>query len=206
MAARSYRQYCAFARALDVLGDRWTLLIVRNLLLGAQTWSELRAGLPGVAKNLLAQRLKQLVEDGIVEHVDGPYALTARGRELEPVLFGLATWGERHFMGPPHEEDAFRLRYLMTSVRRKLRPRGDVRTLQIFVNDDPFVVQLGPAATVEQGEREAQTTLRCSLPGIRALLFSQTTIEQLVDDRLLTIEGDTAVVDEFRNALRDSTH
>jgi len=202
MPKRSYRQFCAAARALDVVGDRWMLLIVRNLVLGPQTWTQLREGLPGVAKNLLSERLKLLTTDGVVDHDGERYGLTELGRELEPIVFALADWGERHFLGPPDEEDAFRLRYLMTSVRRKLVGEGKPATLQLWVNDDAFWVRLGPNSTVEQGAMNASTVTRCTMPGIRALLFTSTSVDELEETDLLTITGDRAVLERFRGSLR----
>lgn len=202
MPGRSYRQYCAFARALDVVGDRWNLLIVRNLLLGPQSWSQLRAGLPGIAKNLLSERLKQLGADGVVEHSGELYALTPCGAELEQVVFALADWGERHFMGPPADEDAFRLRYLMTSVRRKLQATSPGGSVQVFVGSEPFWVRLGTNPTVEQGVRVADASISCTVPGIRALLFGGAPTQELLEDHQIVIEGNTGIVEEFREAFR----
>ena len=133
MPTRSYRQYCALARALDVIGDRWSLLIVRNLLLGPQRWSELRSGLPGIAKNLLSSRLSELAEHEVVTRDGDRYALTERGQQLERTLFALGDWGEAHCLGKAREDDAIRLRYLMTSIRRKLRPSEREGWLQLHL-------------------------------------------------------------------------
>src|SRR5687768_10280070 len=93
---RSYRQFCGLARALDVVGDRWTLLIVRELLVGQRRFGDLQAGLPGIATNLLTKRLRQLEQDGLVARQldDDPargvgYVLTARGAELRNTIDGL---------------------------------------------------------------------------------------------------------------------
>lgn len=98
---RSYRQRCALAKTLDVIGDRWTLLIVRELLIrGACRYSDLRVGLPGIATNLLAQRLRALEKAGIVVREEAPppiattlLRLTPRGQELERVVLELGQWG-----------------------------------------------------------------------------------------------------------------
>src|SRR3954468_24706379 len=98
---RSYGQYCSVAKALDVVGERWTLLIVRELLAqGACRYTDLRAGLPGIATNLLADRLRELEAAGIVEREDAPppiattlFRLTERGAALEPVIYALGRWG-----------------------------------------------------------------------------------------------------------------
>src|SRR5213082_2257205 len=98
---RSYRQYCALARALDVVGDRWTLLIVRELLIrGPSRYTDLQYGLPGIATNLLADRLRELEAEGIVTKEDAPppvattlFRLTPRGEALDSVLTALGRWG-----------------------------------------------------------------------------------------------------------------
>ena len=98
---KTYGQYCAAARALDLVGDRWVLLIVRELLMqGPSRFTDLRAGLPGIATNLLAARLAEMAESGLLTRVDAPppvatglYQLTERGRQLRPVIEALTEWG-----------------------------------------------------------------------------------------------------------------
>lgn len=91
---KSYGQLCAAALALDVVGDRWSLLVVRELLDGPRRWTDVRAGLPGVAKNLLADRLRELEGAGVVERTaEERYALTPRGSALAPVIEALVLWG-----------------------------------------------------------------------------------------------------------------
>lgn len=98
---KTYRQYCAVARSLDLVGDRWVLLIVRELLSrGPCRFTDLRDGLPGIATNLLAARLRDMEENGLISRADAPppiatglYALTERGRALQPVIAALVEWG-----------------------------------------------------------------------------------------------------------------
>src|SRR5919201_6854048 len=98
---RSYGQFCGLAKALDVVGDRWTLLIVRELLLrGPCRYTDLRKGLPGIATNLLAERLRELEDAGVVLREEAPppiattlYSLTPRGEELRRVIYELGRWG-----------------------------------------------------------------------------------------------------------------
>lgn len=97
---RSYRDSCGIARALDVVGERWALLVVRELLLAPRRFSELRHALPGVSSNLLADRLRELEHHGVVRQEAKAYALTARGRQLEPILVALGDWG----IEAPHPE------------------------------------------------------------------------------------------------------
>lgn len=109
MTKRDYRQYCGLAVALDVLGERWTLLIIRELLLGPRRYGELLAELPGIGTNLLAERLKLLVERGVLRHAtaDGrerAYELTDLGEELRAPVLGLARWGLAQ-LGEPSNGD-----------------------------------------------------------------------------------------------------
>lgn len=104
---KSYDQYCAVARALDTAGDRWTLLIVRELLaFGPSRYSELHRGLPGMASNLLADRLRAMETDGLISRTDATYELTDRGRALEDVLRALARWGAPAMIEGPSAKDA----------------------------------------------------------------------------------------------------
>lgn len=111
---KSYRQFCSVARALDAVGDRWVLLIVRELLaLGPSRYSDLKRGLPGIASNLLAERLKAMEAEGLIERCHAPapvgavlYQLTARGRELQDVLRALARWGLEDMKSGARDEDA----------------------------------------------------------------------------------------------------
>ncbi len=106
--ATSYGQYCPITRAVEVLGERWTLLIVRDLLLGTTRFNDLARGLPGLSRSLLTKRLRGLVRAGIVQRAGVEYVLTHAGRELEPIVFGLGSWGAAWAFGEPgdHELDA----------------------------------------------------------------------------------------------------
>jgi DNA-binding HxlR family transcriptional regulator len=154
---RTYGQYCAVARALDVVGDRWTLLIVRELLLrGPSRYTDLGHGLPGVATNLLADRLHGLEEAGLVRRVDAPppvstglYELTPRGAELAPVLHALAIWGG-DLMAAPQGTDAFRSHWLAFPFSRLIddAPEAPPVTIQVHTGDQPMIVE-----TVDGGVR-----------------------------------------------------
>ena len=170
---RSYDQFCALARALDVLGDRWTLLIVRELFARNSRYSDLRDALPGIATNLLAARLRQLQEAGVIEAYDAPspiratvYRLTARGRDLRPAMRALVAWG-LPLMATGRGADAFRTQWLVMAVRI-LFDRVDVAdlaplTVLVDVGDEPATIEVsreglrmelgapGPEAEVEVG-------------------------------------------------------
>ncbi|ALG84108.1 winged helix-turn-helix transcriptional regulator [Gordonia phthalatica] len=118
MPQRSYQHYCVIGRALDVIGDRWTLLVVRELCGGSRRYSDLFADLPGISTDMLASRLRGLEEDGLVtKQRVGPrasasvYALTDDGEALRPVLTALAVWGGRR-LGERSEKDAIRAHWM----------------------------------------------------------------------------------------------
>ena len=105
---RSYGQYCSIAKALDVVGDRWTLLIIRELLIrGACRYTDLKNGLPGIATNLLSDRIRELESAGLIRREDAPppiattlFHLTDTGAELQPVLDAIGRWGVRYMAEP----------------------------------------------------------------------------------------------------------
>jgi DNA-binding HxlR family transcriptional regulator len=121
---RTYGQYCGIAKALDMIGDRWSLLIVRELLaLGPCRHTDLRNGLPGIASNLLVDRLRELEEAGLIRREAAPapiattlFTLTDRGRRLEPILRELSRWGVP-LLGEPAGTDSFRTHWLTAPAR-----------------------------------------------------------------------------------------
>jgi DNA-binding HxlR family transcriptional regulator len=154
MPRRSYDQYCGLARALDVLGERWTLLIVRNLVLGPQRYSDLLRGLPGITTNLLAKRLQEMEGAGLVERGGTSdataYRLTATGRDLEPAIHALARWGWRR-MGKPTSRDRRSIEWLLVALRR--RYRGDVTLSAELEADGTYyhIVLRGSRAEIGRG-------------------------------------------------------
>jgi DNA-binding HxlR family transcriptional regulator len=120
---RSYGQYCTVARALDVVGERWSLLLVRELSTGPKRFKDLLEGLPGIGTNLLTNRLKRLEADGIVRRATLPppagsnvYELTGLGWSLEPVIVALSRWGAR-LLDTPREEDNLRAGWAAVAMR-----------------------------------------------------------------------------------------
>ncbi|WP_435602040.1 winged helix-turn-helix transcriptional regulator [Streptomyces sp. bgisy130] len=150
MPRRSYDQYCAVARALDAVGDRWTLLIVRELLGGPRRYTDLHADLPGVSTDMLASRLKDMERDGLVtrRRLAPPgaafvYALTARGRALLPALTALADWGAPA-LGERRPTDALRAHWfavpLMTRLARYFTDGTEI--IDIALDEGEFHVVL----------------------------------------------------------------
>jgi DNA-binding HxlR family transcriptional regulator len=121
---KTYGQFCPIAQALEVLAERWTLLVVRELLMGSTRFSELQNGVPLMSRTLLSDRLRTLRDVGLVERHEGrsgpEYSLTEAGRELQPILEGIGHWGKRHAnRGLPEEHIDPKL--LMWDMQRRLR-------------------------------------------------------------------------------------
>lgn len=157
-AVRSYRQYCALARSLDRVGERWTLLIIRELFARESRYADLREALPGIATNLLADRLRQLQADDIIEAYDAPspvratvYRLTTRGRELGPVLRALVVWGAP-LVADGQGDDAFRTHWMTLGLPAYFDDVdvADLAPLTVLVNtgDEPATLHVTSTAVV----------------------------------------------------------
>jgi DNA-binding HxlR family transcriptional regulator len=153
---RSYDEYCAIAKSLDVVGDRWTLLIVRELALrGRSRYTDLRNGLPGIATNLLADRLRSLEQAGVVAREDEPppiattlFRLTPRGEELRPVLDGLFRWG-LPLMSEQQPDDAVRSHWLAGALEQTLTdhsPEQPPIEIELRTGDQPIVIETSDGA------------------------------------------------------------
>ncbi|MFJ2769086.1 winged helix-turn-helix transcriptional regulator [Streptomyces sp. NPDC087300] len=148
---RSYDQYCAAARGLDAVGDRWTLLIVRELLAGPRRYTDLHADLPGVSTDVLASRLKDMEQQGLSTRRKLPppaaayvYELTDRGRDLLPVLQALAAWGAPA-LAERRPTDAVRAHWFALPLLRALAGTGAEGVLQVRLPEGEFHVRVGGA-------------------------------------------------------------
>ncbi|WP_338701958.1 helix-turn-helix domain-containing protein [Streptomyces sp. Q6] len=171
MPRRSYDQYCAAARALDLVGDRWTLLIVRELLAGPRRYTDLHADLPGVSTDMLATRLKDMERDGLAvrRRLPAPasayvYELTPRGRALLPVLQALGEWGAPE-LAERRPTDAVRAHWMALPVLRELERGGVTGVVEVRVDEGVFHVRVGGGEPVYgdgefAGEPDARLDLR----------------------------------------------
>ena len=141
---RTYKQFCGLARALDVIGERWTLLVVRELLGGPKGYNQLLDGLPGIATNLLADRLRSLADDGVLIRVDdGRYALTAWGDELRETVYALGRWAGP-LMARQRGEDSFQLSWLHHMVIARFDGRDPDRadlTVELCTDGEVFTLE-----------------------------------------------------------------
>jgi DNA-binding HxlR family transcriptional regulator len=149
MPRRSYDQYCPLARALDLVGERWTLLIIRELQAGPRRYTDLHADLPGVSTDMLASRLKEMERDGLVvrRRVAPPFAswvyeLTPRGKALLPALTALADWGAEDLDGH-RPTDARRAHWFALPLMRELSATASTGVVDVRLDDGIFHIVLG---------------------------------------------------------------
>lgn len=203
---RSYRQYCAVAKALDVLGERWTLLIVRELLAqGACRYTDLRAGLPGIATNLLADRLRELEAAGIVEREAAPppiattlFRLTERGAALEPVIYALGRWGAP-LMREDAPGDSFRRQWLTLPVSMFLAdrtPDEPPTTVEIRADGETAVIEAaaGTVTLRSAGTSTADAVVTAPPQLLFKVLSGRLDIESAIR-RGLTLHGSRAALE-----------
>jgi len=163
---RTYGQYCSVAKALDVLGDRWTLLIVRELLLNEPArYTDLRNGLPGIATNLLADRLRELEAAGVVLREEAPppiattvFRLTPRGEQLRTMMDELGRWGIPLMTAGPADGDQFREQWLAWPAELFLsdrEPAGPPVSIELRTGERPLVIETaGGTVHVRRGTAE----------------------------------------------------
>ena len=171
--AREYGQFCGLARALELVGSRWTLLIVRELLTGPKRYTELARGLPGIPTNILSVRLRELEDDGIVERELEPrpstsvvYALTPYGLQLEEPVERLGLWGAQA-LGTPTSSDTFSVAALSIALRAAFdsnAARGRDLLADIRVDADHFFVEVRDGQVSFPSQPRTEPTLVLTMP------------------------------------------
>lgn len=209
MAARNYGQYCGVVTAVELVGERWALLIVRDLLVGARRYSDLKQGLPRIPTNILSSRLKELQAAGIVRRVPLAhglvYELTDFGRGLEPVVLALGRWGFQA-MGEPAEGDIITPDSMTIAFRTAFQPDAAHRlpatvydthlgdfALRLHVDHEHLnVLRLGP------GTRGSAHLAFAAGPGIRRLISGELApADALAQQAVQVLSGDGALLDRF---------
>jgi DNA-binding HxlR family transcriptional regulator len=206
---RSYGQYCSISRALEVVGERWALLVVRELLLqGPCRFTDLKNGLPGIATNLLSSRLRDLVEAGVIRREDAPppvatalYSLTPEGESLEPVLRSLGAWG-LHLMAVERPDDAFRSQWLAYAAEwftTDAKPSAPPAVVQLVAGDTAAVVDVGGGAVKARVGRTPAADLTIEGPPRSVLGLVTGMIDVKDADRMgLTLIGRRSVLRRLR--------
>lgn len=215
MAARSYGQYCGVTTAVELIGERWALLIVRDLLVGPRRYTDLRRGLPRIPTNILSTRLKELQEGGVVRRVPLSncglvYELTPYGRSIEPIVLALGRWGFQA-MGDPEPGDVITADSLTMALRTAFRADravdaeyelhvGDVALRASVREGELRVAQIAPPAPPVGGslpDAEPDAVIVAG-PGVRHLIGGEVTpAEALAADIVAVVRGEASLLDSF---------
>jgi DNA-binding HxlR family transcriptional regulator len=163
---KSYDQYCPVAHALDLIGERWSMLIVKDLMHGPKRYTDLAEQLPGIGTNILAARLKALEECGVIEKKTLPppaasrvYELTDYGRSLKPVMRELALWGARS-LGPPKDADELFEGWLANAIDTMLGPYATEGSIEFRVGDEVATLTEGAAVPGAAGHPDLVVTAK----------------------------------------------
>lgn len=205
----TYGQYCPLSRALDVLGERWSFLILRDLTLGTTRFNDLSRGLPGLSRSLLAKRLRRLVADGLVERLDGAYLLTDAGRALQPVLWGLGEWGSRWAFGDPQptELDPDLLAWWMHARLDTSDWPGHRHVIELTFADHPrrfwFVIERGtPSVCRTDPGYAVDVVLRAELAALYLVWLGRLTLSAALRDGRVTCQGPAALTRRLGRVLQ----
>lgn len=201
---RTYRDLCGIARALDIVGERWALLVVRELLLGPKRFADLHRGLPGLSQNVLTQRLRELEESGVLTRrrplppaTGLVYQLTDHGRDLEPVLLALGRWGSPL---PPAPGSASELSpdALLVALRTTFDPAASAglhATVQLHVPGDAFRLTVGnQRLDAVRADGPAEAVLAGTVRTVQNLVFGKVPVADAVRTGDAQVEGDTALL------------
>lgn len=204
--SRSYGQYCGLARALEIVGERWAMLIVRDLLVGPRRFGELQRGLPRIPSNILTARLRELEEQAVVHRRALPrpgggvvYELTDRGRLLEPAVLALGQWGAR-LLGEPRSGEIVTVDALVMALRTAYQPTRPhpPTTYELRVGDlvvhavaaaDELVVAAGPAPAPDL---VIETDV-----AVRALIIGELEPRQAIADGSVRLTGEATLLTRF---------
>lgn len=201
MAKRAYNQYCGLARAAEILGERWALLIVRDLLVGPKRFTDLQRGLTGIPSNVLTTRLKDLEEAGVIHRRVLPrpagsivYELTEYGAELEDALVAFGRWGAKS-LGEPGADEIVTEDSMIVALRTIFRPEAAAGVRASFELRVGSIVLHALVANkrvhVAAGPLEGADLVIEAGPGIRALLAGEITAQQARKNGIVRLNGKT---------------
>jgi DNA-binding HxlR family transcriptional regulator len=209
VAARDYGQYCGVTRGLELVGERWALLIVRDLLVGPRRYGELAAGLPRIPTNILAARLKELQAAGILRRAPRSrvivYELTPYGRELEPVVLALGAWGFKT-MGDPRENEVITpdsmTMALRTAFRAQVAAKLPATAYAARLGPVELLIRVnGPVLDVTRGDGPVDLAFAAG-PGIRRLISGELPPDQAISTGVVEVlRGSGKLLDRFANTF-----
>jgi DNA-binding HxlR family transcriptional regulator len=215
--SRSYRHFCAMARSLELIGERWSLLVVRDLLLGPRRFSDLVDSLGGITPTRLTERLRHLQAVGIVERDRRPgrrevwYRLTEAGQDLGPVVDALTLWGIRHARPAVRPHESVRAQHVLNGTKvwldsRRIRPRKGTTWVWHFPDDEAYTLRYDGAAwqlTREDAQADADVVARTTPPAWARFLTTPPSQRRL-PDLGIHFSGTRAAQAEFAAAFGSS--
>ena len=205
---RTYGDGCPIARALDLVGERWALLVVRELLLGPKRYTDLRRGLPNASPNVLSQRLGELERAGVLRRRKLPppagsrvYELTDWGRELEEIVVALGRWGARS-PTPPDDAPIVSADSIILALRARFDPNaahGLSASYELRLGEDRFGIEVADdEITAARGDaHRADATIDTDPDTLNAVLWRGRSLADAQRSGTMTIEGDEAAVERF---------
>jgi DNA-binding HxlR family transcriptional regulator len=203
--SRSYRDSCGIARALDVVGERWALLVVRELLLAPQRFSDLRHALPHVSSNLLADRLRELEHNGVIRRAAAVYELTEWGRKLEPMLRALGDWGIDAPQPPPPAALSATSVLIFLEGAARPDPAAPPMDCRLELDGRVWTVRMASGRVqVQPGEpATAAVSLRAAPKTLSALLADPDALAAACADGSAAVVGDLPAVERLLHAVAD---
>ncbi|WP_039804658.1 winged helix-turn-helix transcriptional regulator [Nocardia araoensis] len=214
MDQRTYNQYCATARTLDLVGERWTLLLIRELMTGPKRFGDLQAGLRGLGTGLLAARLKHLEREGLAEKITLPppartpaYALTEAGEELGPAILALAKWGMKWAMGQPRPTETFHPGWAVLGLRVcfDAEAAAGLRAVYEFrIGDEIFHARVddGTIETLHGPAQHPDATITIGESEFLRLTSQNRTLAEAVATGVATATGDREALRRLKNLFR----
>jgi DNA-binding HxlR family transcriptional regulator/putative sterol carrier protein len=211
---RTYNQYCATARALDIVGERWTLLLVRELLTGPKRFGDLLASLPGMGTGLLAARLKYLQDEGLLRQVTLPppartpaYALTEAGAELGPAVMALARWGMKWALAERDEGEVFRPGWAVLGLQATFDAdaAAGVRAVYEFrVDDEVFHARIddGAIESVHGPAQRPDVVIETAAEVFIELMAGRVSLAEAVRAGTASVSGDQRLARKLRGLFR----
>ncbi|MEV6390588.1 winged helix-turn-helix transcriptional regulator [Nocardia xishanensis] len=214
MDQRTYNQYCATARTLDIVGERWTLLLIRELLTGPKRFGDLQASLRGLGTGLLAARLKHLEAEGLARKITLPppartpaYALTEAGEELAPAILALARWGLKWAMGQPRESETFHPGWAVLGLRACFDPgaAADLRAVYEFrIDEEVFHARIhdGTIETLHGPAQHPDATITIGAASFLRLTGHDLTLAEAMESGEASVAGDSEALRRLRSLFR----
>ena len=201
---KSYKQFCGTAYALDLLGERWTLLILRDLLAGPRRYGDLIKAFPGITTNLLAKRLKDLTDAGLIQRAGRVYTLTEAGRRTEPIILALAEFGSDYLTFPTLPDERVSSRSMVLNLKRRYGGGWTGAVILQFSEATYLIQSDGQNLDISDhaANKHCTTTLVNKTSGFARWILLGARLADLIESAALDVVGDVSTALTFDETLR----